>query len=573
MRLHAISTVLIDAGARARVVWDCSPRARSCAADLRLSIAKLDRCRSFAFYVVCALISFCFSFGLCGCLGGQIVNPNASAGSLQASENNVSFGSVPLGTTTSTSVSVVNQGSASVTISQVSLAGQSFGVSGAGDVPLTVAAGRSLNLIVSFSPAAAGTATGQLTIASDAAANGSLVIGLSGSGTAAGAATPPALSSFSCVDAAVSGPASDSCTVTLSAAAGSNGFEVNLASNNAAVTLPAPIIISAGSTSVSFTAAVSAVSTTQTATLTASAGGQTESFALQVDATGQTSSGVPALIGLTCGSSAVTASGTDNCTVVLSAAAQNGGLTATLASSNPLVTVPSTVTVAAGATSASFAASIAAFNTAQTATLTASAGGATEQFSVQLNAAPNVLSTNTTSIAFGSVLVNTTATQSVELTASSSLPIVIAAATVQGAGFSITGATFPLTLAAGQEATIEVSFDPTAAGAATGQLSVVSTALASGTAVISLSGTGALQGVSLNWDAPNSSADPIVGYNVYRATSGSSSYIQLNSSVVTETSYVDATVGSGQTYDYIVESVDASGVTSSPSNEANVTLP
>jgi hypothetical protein len=36
---------------------------------------------------------------------------------------------------------------------------------------------------------------------------------------------------------------------------------------------------------------------------------------------------------------------------------------------------------------------------------------------------------------------------------------------------------------------------------------------------------------------------------------------------------MDLTVSGGETYDYIVESVDASGSTSSPSNEASVTLP
>jgi fibronectin type 3 domain-containing protein len=36
---------------------------------------------------------------------------------------------------------------------------------------------------------------------------------------------------------------------------------------------------------------------------------------------------------------------------------------------------------------------------------------------------------------------------------------------------------------------------------------------------------------------------------------------------------VDTTVSNGQTYDYIVESVDASGVTSAPSNMASAAIP
>ena len=92
---------------------------------------------------------------------------------------------------------------------------------------------------------------------------------------------------------------------------------------------------------------------------------------------------------------------------------------------------------------------------------------------------------------------------------------------------------------------------------------------------IGLSGTGVAVSytVSLTWDAPSSSTDPVAGYNVYRSPSGSSSYQQLNSSVVTQTAYTDATVQDGETYDYIVESEDASGVTSAPSNTASASIP
>ena len=249
----------------------------------RVGVASRDRDHSFFHSCVLILLSGCASLALSGCLGGQIIgaNANASAGSLQATPINVSFGSVPLGTTTSASVSLVNQGSSAVKVSQVSLTGQWFTVSGAGDLPITLPAGHTFNLSVSFSPAAIGTATGELTIASDAAANGTLVVGLSGTGTAAATPNPPALSSFNCVDAVATGPASDICTVGLSTAATSGGFTVSLTSNNAAVSLPASVTVAEGSTAVSFTANVSAVSTTETATLTASAGGVAETFALQ----------------------------------------------------------------------------------------------------------------------------------------------------------------------------------------------------------------------------------------------------------------------------------------------------
>ncbi len=67
--------------------------------------------------------------------------------------------------------------------------------------------------------------------------------------------------------------------------------------------------------------------------------------------------------------------------------------------------------------------------------------------------------------------------------------------------------------------------------------------------------------------------NPVAGYNVYRSPSGAGNYQQVNPSVVAQTAYVDTTVQAGQNYDYIVESVDASGVTSVPSNMASVAIP
>jgi fibronectin type 3 domain-containing protein len=142
-------------------------------------------------------------------------------------------------------------------------------------------------------------------------------------------------------------------------------------------------------------------------------------------------------------------------------------------------------------------------------------------------------------------------------------------------GFTVSGATFPLTLSAGQTATLSIAFDPTAAGADTGQLTITSNSSTNSSAVIALSGTGeaATYAVDLTWDAPSTSTDPVAGYNVYRAPKGSTSYTLLNSSVETQTAYVDTTAQAGSAYDYIVESVDASGNESSPSNMFAVTIP
>ncbi len=79
--------------------------------------------------------------------------------------------------------------------------------------------------------------------------------------------------------------------------------------------------------------------------------------------------------------------------------------------------------------------------------------------------------------------------------------------------------------------------------------------------------------VSLTWNAPADSADPVAGYNVYRATGDISNYQLLNASPDTSTAYTDTTVQNATSYTYYVESVDADGNQSAPSNTYSVNIP
>jgi fibronectin type 3 domain-containing protein len=151
--------------------------------------------------------------------------------------------------------------------------------------------------------------------------------------------------------------------------------------------------------------------------------------------------------------------------------------------------------------------------------------------------------------------------------------------TLSGTGFTMSGAAFPVTLNPGLAVTVEVVFDPAAAGAATGQLTIHSDSTANSIAVIPLSGTGenaptqASPQVALSWQPPSSSPIAIAGYNIYRSNGGGAAYRLLNSSLDTHTTYLDTAVQAGSTYGYVVASVDSSGVESVPSNEATVTIP
>ncbi|HKN17462.1 MAG TPA: choice-of-anchor D domain-containing protein, partial [Candidatus Sulfotelmatobacter sp.] len=132
-----------------------------------------------------------------------------------------------------------------------------------------------------------------------------------------------------------------------------------------------------------------------------------------------------------------------------------------------------------------------------------SAGSATGNLAVTndgSNSAVNIALTGTavaagsltaspTSFTFGSVQVNTSQTQTETLRNSGTTNLTISQATFSGAGFSYTGLSLPLTLAANQSTTFGVVFAPTAVGAANSILSI--TVSGSSTTVdIALSGAG-----------------------------------------------------------------------------------
>ena len=138
----------------------------------------------------------------------------------------------------------------------------------------------------------------------------------------------------------------------------------------------------------------------------------------------------------------------------------------------------------------------------------------------------------TTSLSFGNVAVNSSATQSVTLTSSGTSALTVNSAAITGAGYTLIGGSYPVTLNPQQSTTIQVQFKPTASGSATGQLTISNNSTNNGTAVVSLSGTGTTVShqVNLSWSPPSSSADPVAGYNIYRSTGGGAAQM-INPSV------------------------------------------
>ncbi|MGB6193385.1 MAG: choice-of-anchor D domain-containing protein [Terracidiphilus sp.] len=184
------------------------------------------------------------------------------------------------------------------------------------------------------------------------------------------------------------------------------------------------------------------------------------------------------------------------------------------------------------------------------------------------------LTINATSASFGDVAVNTTATQSLTLTSTGSTAVSITSTTVNGAAFTSSGFIAPATLPPGQSVTINVQFHPTTPGAATGALVINSNSSANNTLSLPLNGSGVAQLVQLIWNAPaNSGSSGIAGYRIYRAVNGTAQFQLLNASLTASTVFADASVTTGQSYDYYVTAVDNTGAESTPSNTATVAIP
>jgi hypothetical protein len=134
----------------------------------------LVRCRSVLF--IFGLAALLFSAGCAGAVGGS--NSSSGIQGLSVTPASLSFGSVNTGGSATQSATLTNSGSSLISITNVSVSGAGFSVSG---VPsgLTLSPGQSATLTAKFSPASTGAVTGGATLTtSDASA----AVPLSGTG-------------------------------------------------------------------------------------------------------------------------------------------------------------------------------------------------------------------------------------------------------------------------------------------------------------------------------------------------------------------------------------------------------
>ncbi|MGA9391933.1 MAG: choice-of-anchor D domain-containing protein, partial [Candidatus Sulfotelmatobacter sp.] len=172
------------------------------------------------------------------------------------------------------------------------------------------------------------------------------------------------------------------------------------------------------------------------------------------------------------------------------------------------------------------------------------------------------------SLNFGNVGAGTTSTLTVGLKATGST-VTVSSISSSNSQFEVSGEALPLTIPAGQEKLINVTFKPSGSGAKTGTLSIASNAIDS-RASEALAGTGTALYVDLSWKPSTSS---VKGYNIYRSKSATGSFTKINSTVDADTTYEDSTIASGNTYYYATTAVAASGKESAYSNRVEVVVP
>jgi hypothetical protein len=198
-----------------------------------------------------------------------------------------------------------------------------------------------------------------------------------------GVAQPPTLSGLTLNPTSVTGGTASQGTVILSGVAPTNGLTVTLSSSNtSAATVPASVIVPAGTASATFPVTTYAVTANTSATISATYSGLTQTATLTVLAP-------TALTSVSVSPSSLTGGATTQGTVTLNNQAPSNGAVVTLSSSNTsAATVLANVTVPAGATSATFTVNTSAVTANTTVIISASYQNVTQTANVTVQPPP-----------------------------------------------------------------------------------------------------------------------------------------------------------------------------------------
>lgn len=192
----------------------------------------------------CLISSVLIGAGLALLTGCQSVGAGGSGAgdpTLVASPSALSFGNVQPGKSSNLSETLTNTSGSTVTISQATLSGAGFALTGL-TLPLNLTANESVTFTTTFTPTASGAASGSISVVSNAS-NSPLAIALSGTGSVAGTlAVSPTTLAFGNVAVGSSSGLGGSLTangasVTVTSATG-NSSEFVLSGISFPVTIP-----------------------------------------------------------------------------------------------------------------------------------------------------------------------------------------------------------------------------------------------------------------------------------------------------------------------------------------------
>ncbi len=415
-----------------------------------------------------------------------LTGAGVAPGQLSATPTAVDFGSVGIGSIGTASLQLNNIGGQDVNVSQLNLTGSGFAIASAPTLPFVVAAGQSAIIGVSFTPQAAGAASGSLSVVSDAS-NSPLALPLTGVGLPPGqiSSMPAALNFGSVSDGSIS-----TLTVALDNSTGGQSVivtQLNITGSGFSLSSPPslPLTIPAGQAAnvqVSFDPATGGQASGNLAVI---------SNAIDPNLSiGLSGMGLaPGQLGasptsLNLGSVDVGSSA--NGTVQITNAA--GGQSVIVSSLNvtgaefslgTAPAVPFTLTPGQSVnigvsfnptTGGSALGSLVVDSNASNPVLTVGLSG--------VGLAPGQLGANPTSLNFGNVDLGTNSNSSVQITnGSGGQSVIVSAVNVTGSGFSLTSSVgVPFTLAPGQSKMIGVTFAPTSGGQASGSLGITSNA-------------------------------------------------------------------------------------------------
>ncbi len=427
---------------------------------------------------------------------------------ISLSTTSLNLGGVLVGSTSSQSVLLTNSGTADLSISQISAKGTGFAATGLA-LPVTVPAGQSVSLAVSFSPLTAGSATGSVTVLSNAANTPSAKFALTGAGTAQTLHLSASASNLNFGNILV-GTTSSSSPVTYT-----NTGNTSVSISQVKVTgsgftaggIPVPSSLAPGQMAtlmVSFdpsvtgaaTGSVSVVSnaTNSPASIDLAGSGVQPQLSLQP---GNVAFGnVP--VGST-NTQTMTISNPGTATLNISQSSLSGAGFSITGLTLPLNIAPGTMSsftlsyTPAGAGTVSGTLRLVSNAPGSPANFVLSGSGVAQ--TSQLSASPVSLSFASTTVGSSS------ASQTVTLSNTGNAAVTISQLTSSSTAFSVTGLSLPLNLAAGQFTNFSVLFAPLTAGSLSGSVSVASTATNSPT-TIALSGLASQatsSSVNLTW--------------------------------------------------------------------------